>query len=98
MTGEDPGGDLIARVKRQLQDQLPAYSLPAEYRHLDRLPINANGKIDQAALLALAPEARPAPAEPLDGHQRIVADLRRTLLKVDHIRADDDFSRWADIL
>ena len=46
LTGEDPGGDLIARVKRQLQDQLPAYSLPAEYRHLDRLPINANGKID----------------------------------------------------
>ncbi|PYA64016.1 peptide synthetase [Serratia marcescens] len=91
LTGEDPGGDLIARVKRQLQDQLPAYSLPAEYRHLDRLPINANGKIDQAALLALAPEARPAPAEPLDGHQRIVADLWRTLLKVDHIRADDDF-------
>ncbi|HEI9905438.1 TPA: amino acid adenylation domain-containing protein [Serratia marcescens] len=91
LTGEDPGGDLIARVKRQLQDQLPAYSLPAEYRHLDRLPINANGKIDQAALLALAPEARPAPAEPLDGHQRIVADLWRRLLKIDHIRADDDF-------
>ena len=55
MTGEDPGGDLIARVKRQLQDQLPAYSLPAEYRHLDRLPINANGKIDRAALLARRP-------------------------------------------
>ena len=55
-------------------------------------------KLTEAALLALAPEARPAPAEPLDGHQRIVADLWRTLLKVDHIRADDDFSRWADIL
>ena len=66
-------------------------TLPAEYRHLDRLPINANGKIDQAALLALAPEARLPLAEPLDGHQRIVADLWRTLLKVDHIRADDDF-------
>ncbi|MEW7002268.1 phosphopantetheine-binding protein [Serratia ureilytica] len=41
--------------------------------------------------MALAPEARPAPAEPLDGHQRIVADLWRRLLKIDHIRADDDF-------
>jgi len=91
LTGEDPGNDLIERVKRQLQDQLPAYSLPAEYRHLDRLPINANGKIDQSALLALEPEARPAPAAPLDGHQQIVADLWRRLLKIEHIRADDDF-------
>ncbi len=93
----NPGGDLIARLNGSFRISY-RYSLPAEYRHLDRLPINANGKIDRAALLATAPEARPAPAEPLDGHQRIVADLRRTLLKVDHIRADDDFSRWADIL
>lgn len=91
LTGEDPGNDLIERVKRQLQDQLPAYSLPAEYRHLDRLPINANGKIDQSALLALEPKVRPAPGAPLDGHQQIVADLWRRLLKIEHIRADDDF-------
>lgn len=45
---------VIERVKQHLKTTLPSYFLPAEYRLLERLPINANGKTDKAALLALS--------------------------------------------
>jgi acyl-coenzyme A synthetase/AMP-(fatty) acid ligase len=39
-------------LRRALATMLPAYMLPARWRRLDRLPKNANGKIDRPALRA----------------------------------------------
>jgi len=42
-------------LRTYLAAALPEYMLPVGYRRLDRLPLNANGKLDRDALPALAP-------------------------------------------
>lgn len=46
---EGPGDDPAGLVGR-LREQLPAYMVPARISSLPALPMNANGKIDRAAL------------------------------------------------
>ncbi len=43
----------LDEVRERLRQRLPAYMHPQELRHLDSFPLNANGKIDRKALLAL---------------------------------------------
>lgn len=42
--------DELAAVTNELKKRLPAYMLPNKWKLYDRLPHNANGKIDRAAL------------------------------------------------
>ena len=37
-------------INRTLRDYLPKYMLPNLFRQMDRLPYNANGKVDRVAL------------------------------------------------
>jgi len=37
-------------LRRELGRALPGYMLPARWRAFERLPVNANGKIDRRAL------------------------------------------------
>ena len=55
-----------AELTRQLSARLPAWMVPSEWHLHDTLALNANGKVDPAALLAAAPTAEPA-ASGLDG-------------------------------
>ena len=43
------GAELIQHMSKDL----PAYMLPREIRHVEKFPLNANGKIDRGALRAL---------------------------------------------
>jgi amino acid adenylation domain-containing protein len=42
-----------ASLRRELAKLLPAYMLPSRWRAFERLPVNANGKVDRAALKEL---------------------------------------------
>ncbi|MGW0532461.1 amino acid adenylation domain-containing protein [Streptomyces sp. NPDC003032] len=90
-------------IESRLAERLPGPLLPSRYVVLRRLPLNANGKVDRAALTDLplttenpentdttgAPEARPE-AE-LTPTQRRMAAIWSELLGRDGIRAEDDF-------
>ncbi|MFF2043469.1 amino acid adenylation domain-containing protein [Kitasatospora sp. NPDC058170] len=83
----DPGG-----LRAALRTRLPDYMVPAALVVLDALPLNANGKVDRAAL----PE--PAAAQPVSGGAELateaeheVAAAYRQVLAVDEIGATDDF-------
>ncbi|WP_411144434.1 amino acid adenylation domain-containing protein [Streptomyces sp. x-80] len=59
--GQEPPA--TAELVRSVRDWLPAQAVPAVVRYVTDFPLDANGKVDRAALLAAdAPAAAPAPA------------------------------------
>ncbi|HZF13329.1 MAG TPA: amino acid adenylation domain-containing protein, partial [Thermoanaerobaculia bacterium] len=90
----DPAG-LAGRCRDFLAGRLPAYMIPAAFVLLPRLPWNANGKLDRAALPAPewqppgAPgESRQAPRTPVE---EILAGLWAELFGRERVGVDDDF-------
>ncbi len=84
-------------LRPHLASRLPAYMVPSVVRRLDRLPLNANGKIDRKALPA--PGARPSdshepPQEPpvTATETRLVA-LWEEVLERRGLGVTDDFFR-----
>ncbi|MFI8415011.1 amino acid adenylation domain-containing protein [Serratia sp. NPDC078593] len=92
LVAADGDPTLLNRVKSQLKNTLPAYFLPSDYSLLSRLPINANGKTDKAALLADYVVTQPSTdGVPLDEPQEKLAAIWRDLLGLQQIGADDNF-------
>ncbi|WP_199714483.1 non-ribosomal peptide synthetase [Micromonospora radicis] len=77
-----PGGPPEpAELRRHLAVSLPPAALPADYVTLDRFPLNANGKVDRAALPVpptrddrIVPPAPAAAAEPATADPAAPAD------------------------
>ncbi|HVR09421.1 MAG TPA: amino acid adenylation domain-containing protein, partial [Thermoanaerobaculia bacterium] len=83
---------LVASLRQALQRLLPEYMVPASFVVLSELPVNANGKLDVAALPA--PEAsrsgalyRPA-RTPVE---EVLAALWQEVLGVERVGLDDGF-------
>ncbi|WP_036529689.1 non-ribosomal peptide synthetase, partial [Nocardia sp. CNY236] len=85
----DAGVD-IDRVRGSLARTLPAYMLPTTFVVLDRLPLNASGKLDRTGLPAPAPRATVlrAPTTPVE---EIVAATFAEVLGLPRVGLDDDF-------
>ncbi|WP_435826223.1 amino acid adenylation domain-containing protein [Nocardia asteroides] len=79
-----------ATAKAAVAQVLPSYMVPAAFVVLDRLPLNANGKLDRAALPAPVLEPR-AYREPADDNERAVAEVFTEVLGVSRPGRDDDF-------
>ncbi|MFD6223918.1 amino acid adenylation domain-containing protein [Nocardia asteroides] len=79
-----------ATAKAAVAQVLPSYMVPAAFVVLDRLPLNANGKLDRAALPAPVLEPR-AYREPADDNERAVAEVFTEVLGVPGPGRDDDF-------
>jgi aryl carrier-like protein len=80
--------DLRAFVRQSL----PAYMEPQAFIRLERLPLNANGKVDRAKLPAPEREVRAVAATPLGSDtERMVAAVWEELLGTGHIGVHDNF-------
>ncbi|ALM82673.1 non-ribosomal peptide synthetase [Bordetella sp. N] len=96
--GAAPGADAL-RVA--LRGALPEYMIPAAFLQVEVLPLTANGKLDVAALDALALAAAQDLAgtdhgagrddEPTDEIEAAVAAIWRDVLHLDCIAVDADF-------
>ena len=49
-------------LREELAERLPEYMVPRRIELRDELPLNANGKFDRKAMLAMLDETAPAPA------------------------------------
>ena len=90
LVGYVAGGAEPAALRAHLKAGLPDYMVPAHIVVLDRLPVNANGKLDRAAL----PEPRWDAAgrlPPRTPTERRLAQLWADVLAVDDIGVHDNF-------
>ena len=79
-------------IKQNLLQKLPSYMIPSFFVKLDKLPVNANGKLDRAALEA--PEAGAFKTDyvaPESDMQKALCAAFESVLGVEHIGIEDDF-------
>ena len=79
-------------LKEAISDKLPPYMIPAFFVKLDKLPVNANGKLDRNALEA--PEAgafKSDYAAPETDMQKALCSAFEKVLSVENVGIDDDF-------
>lgn len=79
-------------IKEAIAQKLPPYMIPAFFVKLDKLPVNANGKLDRAALLA--PEAGSFKSEyiaPETDMQKTLCAAFEAVLGVENVGVEDDF-------
>lgn len=88
------GASSLPSLREHLRDKLPDYMAPSTFVFLDRLPVNANGKVDRKMLPAPAGDAFASgeeyepPATPVEEE---LAKIWGRLLHVDRVGRDDDF-------
>lgn len=83
----------LERVKQRLRTELPEYMVPLHWLWLDRLPLNANGKLDRKALPALEigqlhNQDYVAPRTELE---TTLAGIWAEVLKVERVGVQDNF-------
>ncbi|MBN3754905.1 amino acid adenylation domain-containing protein [Paraburkholderia sp. Tr-20389] len=82
-----------AALHTTLAARLPDYMVPATLTLCDAFPVTANGKIDRAKLRELAqqPVVQSAGDAPLEGAERILADVWKEVLRAERVGRDDNF-------
>ena len=79
-------------IRNALARTLPSYMVPAFYVRLDKLPVNANGKLDRGALLPPAnSEFQNEYVEPETDIQKAVCHAFEEILGVERVGLEDDF-------
>ena len=79
-------------LKEAIAEKLPPYMIPAFFVKLDKLPVNANGKLDRKALEA--PEAgafKNDYAAPETDMQKALCGAFEKVLNIENVGIDDDF-------
>jgi non-ribosomal peptide synthetase component F len=85
--------ECLERIKPRLRAELPEYMVPLHWLWLERLPLNANGKLDRKALPALEigqlqSQDYQAPGSELE---QTLADIWAEVLKVERVGVRDNF-------
>ncbi|WP_212003867.1 non-ribosomal peptide synthetase [Chitinophaga sp. HK235] len=81
-------------IRTFLADRLPSYMLPLFCIHVEKMPINSNGKIDRKALDQLAQQHQAADRpfdEPVGTLQKALAEIWKSILDLDRISSTDNF-------
>lgn len=75
-----------------LEKTLPHYMIPTYYVELDKIPLNANGKVDKKQLvLPNISSYKSEYANPTNKLEKILCDAYEKILKVEKIGINDDF-------
>lgn len=96
VTLRDPASDnasLVSALRAHLASCLPDYMVPSAFVVLPALPTTPNGKVNRRALPAPAAPAASASspsAAPRNRNDEILAEIWRTVLRVDRVGIHDD--------
>jgi len=93
--GQDPSTLRPAGLRDFLADRLPDYLIPTGFKAVDRLPLNASGKVDRTALPAPDHDTCGPATPPRGATEERLAEIWSLLLPEDSTRGeigrDDDF-------
>jgi hypothetical protein len=84
----------VCALRRQLEETLPEYMVPAFIFSMSELPLTPNGKVDRAALIKSVdsqPEERSTFAAPATGTERTISAILGDILQMRSVGADDKF-------
>ncbi|MDQ0653232.1 non-ribosomal peptide synthetase [Pseudomonas cedrina] len=86
-------GERLDRIKQRLRAELPEYMVPLHWLWLDRLPLNANGKLDRKALPALEIGQLHSQdyLSPRNDLETTLAAIWAEVLKVERVGVQDNF-------
>ncbi|MGP3783416.1 non-ribosomal peptide synthetase [Paenibacillus sp. 1A_MP2] len=90
----DTSADISEELRQMAKDMLPDYMVPSFILLLDRMPLNANGKIDRSQLAKPERLSHYAPAsfvEPQTQMEEYLVGIWRELLNMEHIGVEDHF-------
>jgi amino acid adenylation domain-containing protein len=94
LVGADGARVSSGDLRRWLGGLLPHYMVPAAFVFVDSLPLTPNGKIDRRALPAPSgsgQQASPSFVSPRAGIESAVAEIWRSVLRVERVGVDDNF-------
>jgi amino acid adenylation domain-containing protein len=84
----------VNELRAYLRERLPEYMVPSSFEYLERLPLNANGKVNRAAL----PEPSSVTAEfsgeyvaPRTPTEEVLCGIWSEVLRVERVGVYDDF-------
>jgi amino acid adenylation domain-containing protein len=86
-------GERLERIKQRLRAELPEYMVPLHWLWLERLPLNANGKLDRKALpdLDIGQLHGADYLAPRSELEQTLADIWALVLKVERVGVQDNF-------
>ncbi|MFC6023810.1 phosphopantetheine-binding protein, partial [Plantactinospora solaniradicis] len=94
VVADSGAGVAVAQLRVVLRERLPEYMVPAVFVELTALPLNANGKIDRAALPAVEgvrPDADAQFVAPRTPAEELLAGIWAEVLGVDRVGVRDNF-------
>jgi non-ribosomal peptide synthase protein (TIGR01720 family) len=83
----------VSELRQHLRERLPDYMAPWSYEYLEHLPLNANGKVDRAAL----PEPSSSPrltaeyVAPRTATEEVLCGIWSEVLRVERVGIHDNF-------
>ena len=83
----------VSELRQHLRERLPEYMVPWSYEYLERLPLNANGKVDREALPAPS-SSRGLTEEyvaPRTATEEVLCGIWSEVLRVERVGIDDNF-------
>ncbi|QOS81248.1 amino acid adenylation domain-containing protein [Paenibacillus sp. JNUCC31] len=90
----DTSADISEELRQMAKDVLPDYMVPSFILLLDRMPLNANGKIDRSQLAKperLSHYAAASFVEPQTQMEEYLVGIWRELLNMEHVGVEDHF-------
>jgi aspartate racemase len=81
----------VERMRSHLEGKLPQYMLPNQFIHIERIPINANGKVDRKALPSPRLVRSTGPIRPLTRLEVQLMAIWEQVLDVTGVGVDESF-------
>ncbi|MET0395249.1 MAG: non-ribosomal peptide synthase/polyketide synthase, partial [Longimicrobiaceae bacterium] len=80
-----------AGLREHLGTHLPEYMVPSAFVMLERLPLNANGKVDRRALPAPGQEDESGHVAPRTATEEVLGGIWAEVLKVEQVGVEESF-------